>query len=237
MATDAAESSDDAGSDAMPTLTDVSGIGSSTVSDLEDAGFETVEDIAHGSIEQLAQTDGFGPSRAEDVREAARTVFSDTGDDLTITDGIESQTTETDEPTEQTTDEPASSASDQPSDAVAGDTADVTEYAVMLELSELMYAHTLRALIEESLRNRQRGYPDDESTCIQMANDLSAAWGKGDSVDDGSAFAITLHLEDDQINLLHQALSTTINDYRSKTNVHHLWGDLRSIRDQLESYR
>lgn len=64
-----------------PNLSEINGVGSGTADSLMDAGFETVADVAESDVDEIADVDGFGESRASDVIESASEMIDVQSDD------------------------------------------------------------------------------------------------------------------------------------------------------------
>jgi len=69
-------------------LTDIAGVGKETARTLRSNGFTYIRDVADEPVQNLAQVEGIGEDRAEDLRDAARMANRPDFEELTDIDGV-----------------------------------------------------------------------------------------------------------------------------------------------------
>ncbi len=66
----------------MPTpITAVSGIGATTAADLAAQGINSAEDLANAPLDRIVAVKGFGPARAEQIKQAAADALKPAADE------------------------------------------------------------------------------------------------------------------------------------------------------------
>ena len=201
-------------------LTDIEGVADGSAKSLENAGFETVLDVAIADEEDVAEADGFGPSRALDVIEAAGELVDD------VEDVDDEFTAGGDEAVEEDED-------DAEVDLVDDDP-EVEEdvYPVRIKTSRTVFRHIIHVVLEEATAKRQSGSTSMRDAAYRVADDLMAV-----HLEATSGVDVTLELDHDELNALYRALNQGALDYANRAGISGMYGSFETVKKGVNEVR
>lgn len=214
--------------DDLAELEAIDGVGPSVADDLRSAGFEHAEDVATADQGDLEGVSTYVANRAGAIQ-ASATAIIDEQSQTTDESGVDDVSDADDESNV----DDVSDADDASEISDVSDDDGPTVLEVTFSIPEPLYYHTLAAILEEMVRCRQRnneGGRESMATIAETMINARASQGEGD-VD------VELTVTMDELNLIHQALSSRINDYRRRAGLPSLWGELKTVLDEVQEHR
>lgn len=195
-------------------LTTIDGVGPATVETLADNGFDSMQAVADAPTDDLEDAlsvvRGFGSEQVAELQTRAQELAPESSDG------------ETDEQ------------SDDP------ETAELT-----ITVDDVLFAHVLNVVLEEAVRMRQRNDVEKEAYAYGVVYDLLASrvdhsplpTDPGSDRDAGAEYDLTLEIRARDADILHQALSAGVSNYRTLSGITGIWGDIDSVKEQVNTVR
>lgn len=122
------------------------------------------------------------------------------------------------------------------SEDVDGEIEDLHEISITAD--GLIWVHTLNAVMSEAVRMRQRNDHDAEADLYriitQIINDLSET---KTPLDQAGEITVKFDATVREADIIHQAVSAGVSNYRALSGITSLWGDMQQVVDQLNDVR
>lgn len=199
-------------------LDDVAGVGSNSADNLVDIGIDSVTALATATADDVADADGFGESRAEDVIESAASMLSASSDSTPESE------------TEDSTDTESADEDEDEDETEVSPPEEAENYSVELPDNRQAQLHTIHIVLEEALSRHKSSMFAERDTAYGVAEKLMRA------VNDPTE-SNTVVLLENEINLFFIALNQGWQSYASEPGVNSMWADLKDFSEDVNAIR
>lgn len=210
---------------------DIDGVGVAKAGALRSEGFETVDDVAEATIDELAEVEGFGESKAEDVLEEARSMLGedgdedDEGDEEVMEAAVDAVEEEADDEVEE---EDEDAGEDDVDEIVSEPT-----YDVPVEMDYNIGLHVVHVVLEEATSQHQSNNFSLRAEAYSVTEKLMEAivGNEGESLD------VTISLTESELDAFYRAVRSGSLDYNSRAGVTSMYADLNTLKDVIAEKR
>jgi len=244
-------------------LDEIVGVGSDTADDLRDEGFETVASIADASVSALAETDGFGTSRAEDVQANAQQLLAEPGSGSDQSAGADNGELEASNGTVggddsageleanagtvgdgdgdgglEASDGTVAGDSVADDDSAEADPSDGATYDLTLDVEFGTLYHVVHIVLEEATKQHQSSNYPMRNTTYGLATDLmDHVVTNAPTTSCDQTVTVELSVTKAEVNALYRALQQGSTDYASRSGIPGMWGELDRLADEASELR